>query len=161
MCSATFLAHFIVQIWLCMNFLYVDEWCLHSVVCMCVLSSSLHCSWAFSRGSLTTLVDSSLNVTHYWKTTTPCTDLDPAEMSRYPPNLEITLERRDYICTWRLLPLKIPHNHVLIFLFVWLWMALMLLLLSVNLSFYYTLVLQWLAGSLCLVCIVNYKRLFT
>lgn len=65
-----FLAHFIVQIWL--------------VLCLCMMFgfSRLHvcsprCSQAFSMGSFTTLVDSSLNVTHYWKTTPPCTSKEP------------------------------------------------------------------------------------
>lgn len=56
---------------------YVYEWCLGSVDCMCVLPSSPRCSQAFSMGSFTTLVDSSLNVTHYWKTTPPCTSKEP------------------------------------------------------------------------------------
>ncbi len=39
--------------------------------------SSPRCSRVISRGSFTTLVDSSLNVTQYWKTTPPCTSKEP------------------------------------------------------------------------------------
>ncbi len=165
MCNATFLALF-----------YCAKMTLHELVacsqmmctftrlcmCVCVFSPPL----PISRGSFTTLVDSSLNVTQYWKTTPPCTSKEPLHRPWSCRNvtvstrLDITLERRDYICTWRLLPLNIPHSHVLNFVCLALNGPLLLLLPVICLCITHCWS-QSLIDSLCLVCIVNCKRLFT
>ncbi len=136
--------------------------CTFTRLCVCVFSPPL----PISRGSFTTLVDSSLNVTQYWKTTPPCTSKEPLHRPWSCRNvtvstrLDITLKRRDYICTWRLLPLYIPHSHVLNFVCLALNGPLLLLLSVICLCITHCWS-QSLIDSLCLVCIVNCKRLFT